>query len=155
VEPRRAGSSGARQVQTVVLATVRARRMRRARAQSVGFGGDLEVRDGHWDSRIACLEDPADVPGMVFDVGFICLLTRCRPGLTMMVATCGGYTPGCVCSWQAVGKPGVGTTVRSFARRGAWLTWAALVKCIAAACSYFVKWCPSWGGGGTCPVRHR
>ena len=31
---------------------------------------------------------------MVRDVGFICLLTRCRSGLARMVATSGGYRPG-------------------------------------------------------------
>jgi len=30
---------------------------------------------------------------MVPDVGFLGLLTHCRPGLTRMVATCGGYRP--------------------------------------------------------------
>ena len=44
--------------------------------------------------RIICLEDQANVCGIVRDVGIICLLTRCRSGLTGMVATRGGYRAG-------------------------------------------------------------
>jgi hypothetical protein len=39
----------------------------------------------------AVLEDQANAYGIVLDVGFIGPLTRCRSGLTIMVATCGGY----------------------------------------------------------------
>ena len=41
-----------------------------------------------------CLEDRGNETGMVRDVGFIGQLTRCRPGLTGMVATRGGYRAG-------------------------------------------------------------
>jgi hypothetical protein len=40
------------------------------------------------------LEVQGNECGTVRDVGFICLLTRCRSGLTGMVATYGGYRPG-------------------------------------------------------------
>jgi hypothetical protein len=42
-------------------------------------------------AEILCLEDQADVSGIVRDVGIICLLTHCPSGLTRMVATRGGY----------------------------------------------------------------
>ena len=45
-------------------------------------------------SRITCLEDQANVSGMVLDVGFICLLTRCGSGLAGMVATRDSYRRG-------------------------------------------------------------
>ena len=38
-----------------------------------------------------CLEVPGNASGIVRDVGFIGPLTRCRSGLTGMVATRGGY----------------------------------------------------------------
>jgi hypothetical protein len=47
-----------------------------------------------WGSRITCLEDQGNACCMVLDVGFIGLLTRCRSGLTWMVATRGGYRAG-------------------------------------------------------------
>ena len=41
-----------------------------------------------------CFEDQANACGIVLDVGFICLLTRCRPGLAGTVATGGSYRRG-------------------------------------------------------------
>ncbi len=59
---------------------------------SAAGGGDS------FSSRTRCLEDQANTSGIVRDVGIICLLTRCRSGLTRMVATRGGYRPG----WRSV-----------------------------------------------------
>jgi hypothetical protein len=43
-----------------------------------------------------CLEDQDNVYGIVPDVGFICLLTRCRSGPAGTVATSRGYRLGAV-----------------------------------------------------------
>jgi hypothetical protein len=53
-------------------------------------------------SRITCLEDQANACGMVPDVGFICLLTRCRSGWTRMIATGGGYIRANSWSWSSL-----------------------------------------------------
>jgi hypothetical protein len=61
---------------------------------SIGRGSSLTlIRDDSATSwrLIPCLEDQANVYGMMRDVGFIDPLTRCRSGLTGMVATRGGY----------------------------------------------------------------
>ena len=44
-----------------------------------------------WGSRITCLEVPGNTSGILRDVGKYMPVTRCRSGLTGMVATCGGY----------------------------------------------------------------
>lgn len=49
-----------------------------------------------------CLEDQANTSGVVRDVGIICSLTRCRPGLTGVVATRGGYRSGGTRSWSSL-----------------------------------------------------
>ena len=55
-------------------------------------GGQELIR--HTWRGTCCLEDQANASGIVRDVGFICPLTRCRSGLTGMVATRGGYRRG-------------------------------------------------------------
>jgi hypothetical protein len=58
-----------------------------------------KARPAGFEPATRCLEVQGDATGMVPDVGFIGLLTRCRSGLTRMVATRGGYRPGCARSW--------------------------------------------------------
>ncbi len=53
-------------------------------------------------SRTRCLEVQGNAPGIVLDVGFIGLLTRCRSGSTRMVATPGSYRRGGVRSWPSL-----------------------------------------------------
>jgi hypothetical protein len=53
-------------------------------------------------ARTRCLEDQANECGIVRDVGIICLLTRCRSGLTGMVAMRGSYRRGGARSWPSL-----------------------------------------------------
>ena len=70
---------------------------------SAAGGGDS------FSSRTRCLEDQANASGVVRDVGIVCPLTRCRPGLTGMVATRSGYRRGrrSVLAILPTGAPGI------------------------------------------------
>ncbi len=61
--------------------------------------------DRSWQGTLArtrCIEDQANACGIVLDVGFIGLLTRCRSGLTRMVATRGSSRRVSARSWPSL-----------------------------------------------------